>query len=55
MFIQLKRAYFGKQPGERVDVEEISGKSLIEQGIAEAVPGDHLGTLIEKPGTVMNA
>jgi HK97 family phage major capsid protein len=48
MFIQLKRAYFGKQPGERVDVEELSGKSLIEQGIAEAVPGDHLGTLIEK-------
>ena len=48
MFIQLKRAYFGRQPGERVDVEEISGKSLIEQGIAEAVPGDHLGTLIEK-------
>ena len=48
MFIQLKRAYFGKQPGERVDVEEISGKSLIEQGIAEAVPGDHLGALIEK-------
>src|SRR5260370_39138515 len=48
MFTQLKKSYFGKQPGERVDVEEISGKTLIEQGIDEAVQGDHLGTLIEK-------
>jgi len=48
MFIELKKAYFGKQPGERVDVEEASAKNLIEQGIALAVGGDHLGTLIEK-------
>jgi hypothetical protein len=48
MFIQLKKQYFGKQPGERVDVEEANAKSLIDQGIAEAVQGDHLGALIEK-------
>jgi hypothetical protein len=48
MFIQLKKPYFGKQPGERVDVEELNAKTLIEQGIAEGVQGDHLGSLIEK-------
>jgi hypothetical protein len=48
MFIQLKKPYFGKQPGERVDVEEPNGKTLIDQGIAEAVQGEHLGSLIEK-------
>jgi len=48
MFIQLKKTYFGKQPGERVDVEEPNAKTLIEQGIAEVVQGDHLGALIEK-------
>ncbi len=37
MFIQLKKPYFGKQPGERVDVEEANAKTLIEQGIAEGV------------------
>jgi hypothetical protein len=31
MFIQLKKAYFGRQPGERVDVEEPNAKTLIEQ------------------------
>jgi hypothetical protein len=35
MFIQLKRPYFGKQPGERVDVEEPNAKTLIEQGISK--------------------
>jgi HK97 family phage major capsid protein len=48
MFIQLKKPYFGKQPGERVDVEDVNAKSLIEQGIAETVQGEHLGGLIEK-------
>jgi len=28
MFIQLKKPYFGKQPGERVDVEETITKTL---------------------------
>jgi hypothetical protein len=27
MFIQLKKRYFGKQPGERVDVEEPNAKT----------------------------
>jgi len=48
MFIQLKNPYFGKPPGERADVEEPNAKTLIDQGIAEAVQGDHLGSLIEK-------
>jgi HK97 family phage major capsid protein len=48
MFIQLKKTYFGKQPGERVDVDETHAQGLITQGIAEAVLGDPLGALIEK-------
>jgi len=43
-----EKTLFGKQPGERVDVEEPTAKTLIGQGIAEAVQGDHLGSLIEK-------
>jgi HK97 family phage major capsid protein len=48
VFIQLKTPYFGKAPGERVDVEEKHARSLIEQGIAEAVAGDPIGALVEK-------
>jgi len=48
MFVQLKQKYFGKEIGERIDVpEEKHVKSLIEQGIAEAIQGDPLGSLIE--------
>jgi HK97 family phage major capsid protein len=48
MWIQLKKAYFGQEPGKRVDVEEPHAKQLIEQGIAEPVPGEPLSPLIEK-------
>jgi HK97 family phage major capsid protein len=48
MFIQLKKAYFGKQPGERVDTDEAHARSLIEQGVAEALPDNHLTGLVEK-------
>jgi HK97 family phage major capsid protein len=48
MFIQLKQAYFGKQPGERVDVDPPHAQSLIQQGVAEPVPGDPLGELIAR-------
>jgi hypothetical protein len=30
MFIQFKKPYVGKQPGERVDVEEPNAKTFIE-------------------------
>jgi HK97 family phage major capsid protein len=48
MFIQLKQAYFGKGPGERVDVDESHAHALIQQGIAEAVVGDPIGEVINK-------
>jgi HK97 family phage major capsid protein len=48
MFIQLKQKYFGKEVGERVDVDEAHARTLIAGGIAEAVQGDPLGALIEK-------
>jgi HK97 family phage major capsid protein len=48
MFVQLKKAYFGKPIGERVDVDEKHAKSLIEAGIAEAVQGNPIGELVEK-------
>jgi HK97 family phage major capsid protein len=51
MFIQLKQAYFGRQPGERLDVEEKHSQLLIQQGIAEAIPGDPLGDVINKSVT----
>ena len=48
MWIQLKKAYFGQEPGKRVDVDEANAKYLIEQQIAEPVPGEPLSPLIEK-------
>lgn len=46
MFIQLKQPYFGKQPGERVDVDATHAQALLQQGIAEAVAGDPLGEVV---------
>jgi HK97 family phage major capsid protein len=48
MFIQLKKPYFGKPAGERVDVDEPYAKSLIDQGVAEAVQGNPIGELVER-------
>jgi HK97 family phage major capsid protein len=48
MFLKLKKSFFGKPIGEQVDVEDSHAKSLIDQGIAEAVQGDPLAGLIEK-------
>jgi HK97 family phage major capsid protein len=48
MWIQLKKAYFGQEPGKRVEVAEEHAKHLIEQQIAEPVPGEPLSPLIEK-------
>jgi HK97 family phage major capsid protein len=48
MFIKLKQAYCGQQPGFCFDTDEKSARSLIEQGVAEAVQGDPIGQLVEK-------
>lgn len=48
MFIQLKQAYFGKPVGERVDVDEAHAHQLIASGVAEAIPGDPIGSAIQK-------
>jgi HK97 family phage major capsid protein len=48
VFIQLKKAFFGKAMGERVDVDDVHAKALIEQGIAESIQGDPLGELVQK-------
>jgi HK97 family phage major capsid protein len=48
MFVQLKQAYFGKPIGERVDVDEVHAKTLIQAGVAEAVQGNPIGELVEK-------
>jgi HK97 family phage major capsid protein len=53
MFIQLKAPYFGKPAGERVDVDAKHAQSLIDQGVAEAVPGNPIGELVEKQMAVM--
>src|SRR5262245_33319846 len=48
MFVLLKKAFQGQQPGARIDVSEEDAKSLIEAGIAEEVKGDPLAELAEK-------
>jgi len=48
MFIRLKQAYFGRQPGEQVDVDEAHAKSLVAQGIAEEVKEDPIAPIIAK-------
>jgi HK97 family phage major capsid protein len=49
MWLKLKTAYFGKPAGEQVDVPDAGhAKSLIDQGIAEAVNGNPLTNVIEQ-------
>src|ERR1700677_2674211 len=49
MFLKFKQAYVGIAAGQQVDVADAGqAKALVEQGIAEAVQGDPLGSLIEK-------
>jgi hypothetical protein len=40
MFIQLLKPFLGRQQGERIDVSEADGRSLIEQQIATPVTDD---------------
>jgi HK97 family phage major capsid protein len=53
VFIQLKTPYFGKPAGERVDVDDKHARTLIDQGVAEAVTGNPIGELVEKQMGVM--
>jgi HK97 family phage major capsid protein len=49
MFVTLKKDYLGHKSGATLDVhEEPVARSLIEQGVAEAVPGDPYGPLMAK-------
>jgi HK97 family phage major capsid protein len=48
MFVQLTKDYFGQKAGARVDVDEPAARSLIEQGVAEAVHGDPLGPVVAR-------
>ena len=49
MFVQLKKDFLGKPAGERIDVADSDGQTLIEQGIAElANPGEAVNQLMTK-------
>jgi HK97 family phage major capsid protein len=49
MFVKLTKPYFGKQPGEQMDVpDDAQAKSLLTLGVAEEVKGDPIGLLVEK-------
>lgn len=47
MFIELKQTHLGRQPGERVEVDDAVARSLVAAGIADELPGNHLGNLID--------
>ena len=40
MFVTLKKHYFGQKAGTTLDIDEPHVKSLLDQGIVEAVKGD---------------
>jgi hypothetical protein len=48
MFVTLKKDYFGQKAGTTLDIDEPHTKSLLEQGIVEAVKGDPYGPLMAK-------
>jgi len=49
MFVTLKKDYLGHKVGSTLDIhEEPVAKSLVEQGVAEAVQGDPYGPLMAK-------
>jgi HK97 family phage major capsid protein len=49
MFVTLKKDYLGQAAGVTLDVaEDAVAKSLIEQGVAAAVPGDPYGPIINQ-------
>ena len=48
MFVTLKKDFLGNQAGKIIDVAEADAKSLLEQGVAEAVQHDPLAPLITR-------
>jgi hypothetical protein len=49
MFVTLKKDYLGHKAGATLDIhEEPIAKSLIDQGICEALQGDPYGPLMAK-------
>jgi hypothetical protein len=48
MFVVLKKDYFGQKAGKTLDIDEPHTKSLLDQGIVEAVKGDPYGPLMAK-------
>jgi hypothetical protein len=46
MFVILKKDYFSQKAGTTLDIEEPHVKSLLDQGVVEAVKGDPYGPLI---------
>src|SRR5262245_41972959 len=48
MFIQLRKDYFGQKAGARVDVDEPVARSLVAQGVAEALSDDPLAPVIAR-------
>lgn len=48
MFVQLKQDFLGNVAGKRIDVPEGHARSLIEQGVAEAVTDDLITPTVSK-------
>jgi hypothetical protein len=48
MFVVLKKDYLGQKAGTTLDIDEPHTKSLLDQGIVEAVKGDPYGPLMAK-------
>jgi hypothetical protein len=48
MFVVLKNDYFGQKAGTTLDIDEPHTKSLLEQGVVEAVKGDPYAPLMAK-------
>src|SRR5438874_4092097 len=48
MFVQLQKAFLGKQPGERIDVDQEHAEKLIDLGVAVAVTDDLITPAVSK-------
>src|SRR5207253_3221559 len=48
MFVQLQKAFLGKQPGERIDVDQEHAEKLIDLGVAAAVTDDLITPAVSK-------
>ena len=48
MFVRLKKAFQGQQPGTQIDVSDADARTLCEAGVAEVIDGDPLGPLVKR-------